>query len=133
MTIQALLYTRLSGFAGLTALVAGRIYPNRAPQDAARPYVTYRLVSDTRPPAMNRDSGVARARFQFDAFADETAGGYDAADAIRVQVSAALKRWRDPVGPPVVQDVFMVSQIDLYEDDIRMHNASADYEVNYRE
>lgn len=132
MTVQALLHMRLSTFAGLTALVGTRVYPNIAPQNAARPYVAYRLVSDIRPPAMGRDSGVARARFQFDAFADEPAGGYDAADAIRVQIAAALKRWRD-AGPPVVQDTFLVSQIDLYEDDIRMHNASADYELNYRE
>lgn len=135
MAIETLIFTRLSTFGGLTALIGTRVYPNIAPQNAARPFVTYRRVTSDRPAAMGSDSGVVRARFQFDTFAedDETEVGFDDAAAIRAQIRAALKRWRDPVGPPVVQDTFLVSEIDLYEDDTRLHHLADDYEVNYRE
>jgi hypothetical protein len=128
VTIEALIYTRLSGFAGLTALVGTRIYKNIAPQNTGRPYVTYRRVTATRPPAMGRNSGVVRARFQFDSFDEDFAD----ASAVRAQILAAIERWRD-AGPPVVQDIFPVNELDLYEDDIRLHHLSDDYEVNYRE
>lgn len=128
MTIETLLFTRLSTFAGLAALIGTRVYPNIAPQNATRPFVSYRRVTSDRPPAMGSDSGVVRARFQFDTFADEI----DSALAVRDQIRAALKRWRD-VGPPVVQDTFLVTEIDLYEDDSRIHHLADDYEVNYRE
>lgn len=134
MTIEALIFTRLSGFAGLTALIGTRIYPNIAPQNATWPFVTYRRVTSTRPAAMGSDSGVVRARFQFDTFAedDDSKVGFDDASAVRDQLRAALKRWRD-AGPPVVQDTFLVSEIDLYEDDSRLHHLSDDFEINYRE
>lgn len=127
--IEDSLFTRLSGFGGLTALVASRIYPNLAPQNAAYPHVTFRRVTSDRPSAMNRDSGVVRARFQFDTFNE----AYDGARLVRDQLRAALQRWRDPGGTPVVQDVFLISETDLYEDDSRIHHLADDFEVIYRE
>lgn len=137
MSIEALIYTRLSGFAGLTALVATRIYPNVAPQNVAPPYVVYRRITATRPGAMGADTGIVRARFQFDVFAGGTdavgaAQGFDDAAAVREQVRLALQRWRS-AGPPVVQATFLDSQIDLYEDDTELHHLADDYEINYLE
>ena len=40
MAIEELIFTRLSGFGGLTALVGTRIFPNRMPQDVIFPAVS---------------------------------------------------------------------------------------------
>ena len=127
--IENLIFTRLSTFAGLIPLVGDRIYPNIAPANATMPFVVFRKISEETPPAMGSDSGVVRPRFQFSAFAED----FDAARDVRDQLRAALKRWRDPVGPPVVQATFFVSEIDLYEPDGRTQHLATDYEVNYRE
>jgi hypothetical protein len=44
-TMDAALFSRLSSFAGLKALIGTRIYPAPAPQNAAYPLVTYQEVS----------------------------------------------------------------------------------------
>ena len=128
MSIEALIYTRLSGFAGLAALVGTRIYPNVAPQNVAAPYIVYRRVTAGRPGAMQADTGIVRGRFQVDVFD----GTFDGAAAVREQIRQALQRWRS-AGPPVVQATFLDTQIDLYEDDTGLHHLADDYEINYLE
>src|SRR3546814_3911233 len=41
MMLADAIFQRLSGYAGLSALVVARIYPSRAPDGAVRPYVVY--------------------------------------------------------------------------------------------
>jgi len=45
MSVHAIVYQRLNGFAALTALVGTRIYPDAAKQDAAYPTVVYGVSS----------------------------------------------------------------------------------------
>jgi hypothetical protein len=129
--INDLIFTRLSGFAGLAALVGDRIYPGDAlPQDVPKPAVLFHLVigSTPQPQQVVGQPDLIRARYQFDAF-DPTVKG---ADAVRQQIRLALKRWSS-AGPPVVQVTFFVSSIDLYESPTKLHNMSSDYEINYEE
>lgn len=126
--IEETLYTRLSGFAGLTALVGVRVYPNRMPQDVTLPAVSYRRVASGRERAMGANPGIVRARFQVDAWA----ATYAAARNVREQIRLALERWNTTTGT-TVDDVFVESDIDLYEDDTKIHHLSMDFEVIYRE
>jgi len=128
MSVESVLFTRLSTFPGLTALVGQRIYPNQGPDKPTLPYVTYRRVSSERPSAMGVDVGIVRARFQFDAWADT----FDGASAVREQIRAALQRWRSATGT-VVQDTYFLTDMDLYEEDTRLHHLVADFEINYVE
>jgi hypothetical protein len=129
VTIEETLYSRLSGHAGLVALVTtGRIYPNIKAQDATLPAVSFRRVTSTRFPAMGSDPDLVKARFQVDAWA----ATYDSGVAVAAQIRDALQRWRNNSGITVL-DTFIVSEVDLFEDDTRQHHIAIDVEINYYE
>lgn len=129
MAIEETLYTRLSTHAGLSALVSTRISPNIKAQDSALPAVTYRRVSSTRFSAMAVDAEVVKARFQIDVWAST----YDSAAAVRDQVRDAMQRWRNTSPGTVVQDTFIITETDLFEDDTRQQHIAIDVEINYIE
>jgi len=128
--IEDLIYSRLSGFAGLAALVATRIYANRAPQNVTRPYIVFHLVTEEtpQPQQVTGATDLIRARYQFDCYAENLPAARD----VRAQLRLALKRWKS-AGPPLVQVVFALTAIDLSEPETRLHNCTADYEINYEE
>ena len=133
MSIETEIFTRLTTFAGLSALIATRAYPNVMPQGVTYPAVTYRRVSATRFPAMGADTGLVRARFQVDSWAVDYAGVRVVAEEVR----KALQRWTNPTGT-VVQDTFVVNEIDLFEpsvdtDDAGLQHVATDFEIFYEE
>lgn len=111
MNVDAAVYARLSGFAGLTALT-NRIRPVTAPQGDAFPYVVYALVSDLPYPAMGVNARPHRARVQVSSFAKK----FDDARAVDAQVRLALSRFRGTSGSVVVQDILEDTVQDLYGD-----------------
>ena len=131
MTVEAEIYDRLSGHAGLSALVINRIYPNHVPQNVTLPAVSYHRVSAVRPSAMGADSGVVRARFQVDVWASSFADA-SGARPVAEQVRLALQRWSTTSGT-IVQETFFLNERDLYEDRRDLHHAALDFEINYEE
>ena len=129
MSMADALYSRLSGFAGLSALVAARVYPLRAPQGAALPYVTFQRVHAERESAMGVDVGVVHARIQVSAWGKT----FTEAEAVKEQVRAALQRWSGTAAGVVVLDSFVVSEIELYEDETGIHQHALDFTIHYRE
>lgn len=126
MAVEEVLYARLTGFAGLTALVGEKVYPNRIEQGVANPSLSYLRISSVRESAMSKDIGIVQARFQFDIWADN----YSDSVAVKEQVRLALQRWDDG---DVIIEVFLEDQSDLYEDDTRTHRVRMDFRVIYRE
>jgi hypothetical protein len=130
MAIEETLYSRLAGYSALADLVTTgsniRISPNRKKQDTALPAVTFERVSTQRFSAMSVDSNVIKARFQVDVWA----ATYSSASAVRDQVIAALQRWKNTSGTTVF-DTFILTENDLYEDDIDQHHIAIDIEINY--
>lgn len=126
MSIRSQIYSRLSGYAGLTALVSTRIYPALIPQGAAMPAVTFTLVSATRPSAFGSDPGRVRARFQVDCWSDQAAGSTSGADLVAEQVRAALQRWRTSSGSPEIFDSFIENSFETYEPETKIHRVSID-------
>ena len=128
MTIEAVLYTRLSTFAGLTALVATRVYPLAAPQNVTAPYLTYRRVSAIRESAMGADANNVTARFQIDVWASSFASARNVAEQVRL----AMQRWTNATGT-TVDDTFIENQIDLYDPEIDTFHIAVDIRTHYRE
>lgn len=114
--------------AGLTALIGTRLYPGVLPQKCTYPAVNYSRVTAPRVSAMGADTGLVRARFQFDIWAET----YAAARAVATQVIAAYKRWNTTTGV-TIQDIYLVGDVDLYEDETRIHHPALDFEVIYQE
>ena len=69
MTIQSEIYSRLSGYAALTAIVGTRICPIRLPQNTSFPAVTFQIISANRPSAFSSDTGDVQYRIQVDIYA----------------------------------------------------------------
>lgn len=128
MSIESVLYDHARTFAGLSALVGTRIYPNLQPQQVADKSVTFRRISSQRVSAMGADTGLVRARYEFDAWADN----YDDARAIADQLRLCFQRWNTTTGT-VVQDVYVLNDVELYEDDTQTHHVAVDFEFIYRE
>jgi hypothetical protein len=114
MSIDSILYDRLKDAAGgLDDIVGTRIYPARAEQNAALPYVVWEVIDkvvDGR--AMGSDPAIRRARIQIDGF--ETT--YSLARALEDAIRARVQRWRTS-GPPVVFDTYLIDTSGPYQDE----------------
>jgi hypothetical protein len=131
MTIEASIYTRLSTFAGLTALVGTRIYRPILPTQVTLPAVAFFRVSAPREGyTMGTDGGMPRSRWQFTAWAETVDGGshgQDIADAVAAQIILALERWQDISAG--VQDTELVSDVDLHEPDTLEYGRAVDVRI----
>lgn len=134
MSIEAVIYSRLSGFAGLAALVGNRIYPIVVPQDAPLPAVVYRR-SDTIPrePLISRDTGTVQPIMEITAIVETGGAGtpYDVLCAIADQIRLALQRWHDIAAG--VSDTYILGEIDDYEPESRTFYRTLTVQFDYEE
>jgi hypothetical protein len=133
--LETVLYTRLSGFAGLSALVSSRVYPLEPPQNPTAPYVTYQRVDEQVLMGMTQDHGMTAPMVQVDCWGET----YASARSVAAQVRSALKRWSDAATNPVVLDSFLRSSRDMGRDgevndaEPRLFRMSLDFEIWHRE
>ena len=124
--VETSLYSRLTTFAGLAALVSNRVYPLIMPQGATYPAVTYQRIStEPREVAMGADPGIARPRFQVTAWAETFAGAKAAGDQIRL----ALERW-NTTG---IFDTYILAENDLYDEEAYKFGVAIDAQVVHTE
>lgn len=100
-TASGALYSRLSGYANLTALVSDRIYPGRIPQEKGPPSVAYLRTDEDSEQAMAVDTDIDETLFEITSFGET----YDACEAVHEQVRAATRRFRGTVGTVEVVDM----------------------------
>ena len=91
--IEQAIFTRLSGWLPLSALVEARIYPMRAPQNARLPFITYQRISGPRLRSMQGASGQANPRLQVDVYG----GSYASVKAAANEVRLALDNFRGTI------------------------------------
>lgn len=113
--IEEALFTRLSGFGGLTALVGTRVFPLKLPPGTALPAVSFQLVDAQRDRLGGQDGSDRETRFQFDSWA----GTYESAKAVAAQVVAALDRWSGTVAGVVVTASFIDDERDTFEEQVQ--------------
>lgn len=80
------LRTRITAGGPVRALVEARIYPQKAPQNAARPYGVYQRISSNPERHMGGAAELAQARIQFTWYADTWQVARDIADGARWQL-----------------------------------------------
>ncbi len=93
MTVSAALYDLLSADTAVAALVGTRIYPKKAPQGVARPYVVYHKTT-RRPSQTLTGYSIARGIWQIDAWAES----FDTAETIGTAIEGALDGFRGDAG-----------------------------------
>jgi Protein of unknown function (DUF3168) len=128
--IEEALEARLTGFAGLVALVADRIYPVRLPQNPVYPAITYQRVSGVREHTMGSDPGIAAPRFQVSVWGTSVQDTID----VSAQVQAALSRFSGVVSGVTIQDIFLENELDVgYEATVQVYHRANDFIVWHRE
>lgn len=92
--IQRLIFESLGGFAGLSALVGARIYPDLAPSGVARPYVVWQEIALTQANDIGgsaETSGLSNYLIQITSWAEGSgARGATVAREVDTQVRLAM-------------------------------------------
>lgn len=122
MTHLEAIRTELLNASAVTALVASRIYPHKAPQGATVPFVVITTISSIPFNSMTGTSGtrLRSARVQVDSYAKTYLEVHQLADAVDTVIADLT---RDDLS--AVQE----SSADLYDDETELRRVSADYFV----
>lgn len=112
----------------VATLIGDRLYPRRAPQTAAKPYVVFNLISDVDLRVLRGYAGLTSALYQLDVFAATAlaaravgealfqAIGRDGFKGTWDGVTVQLARWtdkRDDLVPPFAGDDVGIPQYSL--------------------
>ena len=127
--LEAVIFTRLSTYAGLIALTSTRIYPIILPQNPILPAVTYQRTDGPRESALGAVMGLAHPGIQIDSWGKT----YASAKAVATQTRAALQRWSSEATDPVVLDCLLESDGDEYEPGVNIYHVRQDWTVWHRE
>jgi hypothetical protein len=88
----------------LSALAEGRVYPDEAPEGAARPYITFQAVGGRTDVVLAGPTGERAARVQFNVWAESRLGAAYLMEQVRVIVcdrSSPASLRGTPAGEPV--------------------------------
>lgn len=135
MTFEESLFKYLSTYAGLTALVSKKIFPNAIPQKTALPAIVYTKVSgEMMMSATEGNYGLCRPVYQISVHSST----YTNLKSIVTQVKNALLNYSGTMGGTGgidIQGCFLVSEFDDYTsgDGTEVHSANLDFEFYYNE
>ena len=129
MSIESAIYSRLSTFAGLTALISTRIYPLKLPQTVTYGAVTYSKVSGLRNHQHGGSAQVAEPRFQITAYHTS----YASLKGITKQIRLALDAYSGTVSGTKLFFCFLLNETDLYDDDTKVYYTALDFRIVHEE
>lgn len=116
--------------AAISSAVGGaRVFPVVVPQGETRASVVYARISGEGDYHTQGPSGLARPRYQIDAYAKTQ----DEAAALANLVQDRIDGYRGLMGSVPVQGVFLESERDDYHDAAKLHRVSRDYVIFYAE
>lgn len=132
MLIEQALMTFLKAQSDVTDLVSTRIYFVRAPQDVSEPYIVVSKVSGPREHSHEGGDGMASPRFQLSSFSTS----YATVKGIAAALQTVLQGYSGTMGGESgvkVGNILYSNEVDLYEEDTRLHHVAADYIIWHRE
>lgn len=122
----------LKGYAGLTALVSTRIYPQPLPQGATLPAVTYKRISTPRVMSHSGASGLAMPRFQFDCWSEDVLEARQVANQVRIALTA-FRGTMGGAGGVSVQGGFPKNELGDYDPTPGRYRAILDVVIHHQE
>lgn len=134
MSIEANTYSFLSSQAGITNIVASRIYPLHLPQNPTYPAMLYSLISSNHLTSLAESVGMVRARIQFDVYSTSLADCVNGIEALR----QALQKYSGNYGTGTCLTAKLINDflvIEKPEDGSQsfIFRKSADYLLTLRE
>ena len=127
--LEEAVYSRLTGNAGVSALVSTRVYPNKIPQEAALPAVAYQRISARRVKAHAAPTGLARVRVQVTC----VSRSYSEVKALAAAVRTAMQGVMGSVGGVTLQGSWLETDADEYGDAETLHSVRQDYMIWHTE
>ncbi len=132
MTFEASLTAYLKNDAGITALVDGRVFPNRRPEKAVIPALTFQRITTHRiytyDPFEDAEAWQT-ARVQFDCWAYTAEEAFAVGDA----VLAALSGYSGDMSGSLIGSSFGVNELDTYEGPTKFHRRMMEFEISYQD
>jgi len=126
MSLITDVYTRLTTYAGLVALISTRVYAVEAPANITDPYCVYMQVSSDRRYSHGGYSNLQKSRIQVSCYAPT----YEASKTVAVQVIAAVESW--PSVNVTIGAAFVQNEIDMFEDETGLYHTPVDFLVWYQ-
>jgi hypothetical protein len=128
--MERALYTRLSTYAPLTALVSTKIEPLIMPQGTVPPYITYTVISKPSTYSHSGKNRTVRARVQISCYGTT----YASAKGVAAQVKAAMESWTSAT----VKRAFHENDFDSHiakeeKGGVDLYHLPVDFFVNYYE
>lgn len=125
MNIEQALVAELLDTAAVTALVSDRIDPGIRPEGSAFPSISLRRISGPVEYTLASQAPRASPRFQIDCWGSTYSSAKDVADTVR----SALKTFSGTMGGVSGVNVIAIwfeNEIDLYEDESKVHHVAMD-------
>lgn len=129
MSIEAALYSKLTGDSGVAAVVGARIYPMHMPQAGTLPALVYERIDTMRTYGHDGQHSPTTVRMQVDSIAATLATAVSCADA----VLAALSGFKGTVGAVDVRACFAANQINLPDEETGLVRVIQDYLITFME
>ncbi len=109
----------------LDALVSSRVYRSAAKEGATVPYIVFSKIAGNPVNNLAGTDGQRNTRYQIDAWAADA----DAAEALMLSIKAAFGAASIAATGTDTQYIELPDNPDLYDDDAKLHRASADFSV----
>ncbi len=129
MSIEAALYSKLTGDAGVAALVGSRVYPMHMPQAGTLPALVYERITTVRSYAHDGQQSPTLVRMQVDSIA----GTLAAAEPCAAAVLACLSGFVGTVGGVDIRSCFAENQVNLPDEETGLVRVVQDYLITFME
>lgn len=123
--IGVMLRALLMADAPFAALIGGRIYPGKLPQEQTMPALTYSIISGGSTVTTDGADGLANPRVQIDSWGSDYLQMVNAFDAVRKILNGH--------SGPGIQGIFLVARRDLYDNEPALYRRSADFQIWHEE
>lgn len=125
------LYAYLSTYAGLTALISTRVYPNELPQGTTLPAVVYITISDIKNHTLTGQSKLENPMIQFTAYSLTRA----TARAVANQIKTALADYHGTLSGLVIQKIELENEMSSIETNsdgtLKVYTNDLEFQVFY--
>jgi hypothetical protein len=108
MTLEEMIFARLTTYSAMNALIGNRCYPQILPQEPTLPAVTYDVRAA---PTAEGSINLARVDVQINGWATTYAGAIQLGEAVK----AALEGYQQKVDKPALIGMAVESELDLFE------------------
>ena len=122
--IEEGLKSYLAGVAAIAAIVSGRIYPVKLPDEPTLPALVYLRTAGVSVESLD-GKGAAHPRFQIDAYAET----YAAVKGLAEAVKTALRGYQGTWGTLKIQAVRFLGDADMYEPETEEERVTMDFEI----